>query len=310
MSPGEIHDVVIIGAGPAGLAAGIYTGRARLKTAILERMIPGGQTLMTNWIENYPGFPEGIAPFDLVENFRRQAERFGAAIETEDVTGLRREGAHWAVTGLTREFRAPAVIVATGGAYRKLGVPNEQRLAGRGVSYCATCDGAFFRDEVVAVVGGGDNALTEAVFLTKFAKKLYIIHRRDRFRAVKILQERVFANPRIEVLWNSVVESAEGESRLEKVVLRDLREDRRYELPLDGLFVSIGLDPHSGIVRGLVDLNEWGEIKVGPRMETSQRGIFAAGDVADACPKQVAVAVGAGVTAALSVTAYLESLGV
>jgi thioredoxin reductase (NADPH) len=309
MNPGETRDVVIIGAGPAGLAAGIYTGRARLSTLILEKLIPGGQTLMTNWIENYPGFPDGIAPFELIEQFRKQAERFGAVIESEEVTGLRPDSGSWLVTGRAREFRTRAVIIATGGAYRKLGVPNEDRLAGRGVSYCATCDGAFFRDELVAVVGGGDNALTEAIFLTKFARKLYVIHRRDRFRAIKILQERVLSSPQVEVLWNSVVESAEGESRLERVVVRNLREDRTYELPLDGLFVSIGLDPHSGIVRGLVDLNEWGEIKVTPGMATSQKGIFAAGDVADACPKQVAVAVGAGATAALSVNAYLEALG-
>jgi len=309
MNPGETRDVVIIGAGPAGLAAGVYTGRARLSTLILEKLIPGGQTLMTNWIENYPGFPDGIAPFELVEHFRRQAERFGAVIESEEVTGLRPDSGNWIVTGRAREFRTRAVIIATGGAYRKLCIPNVERLAGRGVSYCATCDGAFFRDELVAVVGGGDNALTEAIFLTKFAKKLYLIHRRDQLRAIKILQERVLSNPRIEVLWSSIVESVEGESRLEKVVVRNLRENRTYELPLDGLFVSIGLDPHSGIVRGLVDLNERGEIKVKPGMATSQKGIFAAGDVADACPKQVAVAVGAGVTAALSVTAYLETLG-
>ena len=309
MNPGETSDVVIIGAGPAGLAAGVYTGRARLTTVILEKLIPGRQTLMTNWIENYPGFPEGIAPFELVENFRKQAERFGAVIESEEATGLRPDSGNWVVSGRDREFRTRSVIIATGGAYRKLGVPNEERLAGRGVSYCATCDGAFFRDEIVAVVGGGDNALTEAIFLTKFARKLYLIHRRDRFRAIRILQERVFANPKIEVLWDSVVESAEGESRLEKAAIRNLRENRSYELPLDGLFVSIGLDPHSGIVRGLVDLNEWGEIKVKAGMATSQKGIFAAGDVAEACPKQVAVAVGAGVTAALSVTAYLETLG-
>jgi thioredoxin reductase (NADPH) len=309
MSPGETSDVVVIGAGPAGLAAGLYTGRARLSTVILEKLIPGGQTLLTNWIENYPGFPDGIAPFDLTENFRKQAERFGAVIESEEVMSVRPDGEAWVVVGRAREYRARAVIVATGGAYRKMGVPNEERLAGRGVSYCATCDGAFFRDELVAVVGGGDNALTEAILLTKFAKKLYLIHRRDKFRAIKILQERVLSNPKIEVIWDSVVESVEGETRLEKAVVRNVKEGRTYDLPLDGLFVSIGLDPHSGLVRGLVDINDWGEIKVTSRMATSRPGIFAAGDVADACPKQVAVAVGAGVTAALSVTSYLEALG-
>jgi len=308
MSSGETLDVVIIGAGPAGLAAGIYTGRARLKTVVLEKSIPGGQILTTHWIENYPGFPDGIAPFELVENFRKQAEKFGTAFETEEAVGLRPDSGEWVIQGRAREFRARAVIIATGAAYRKLGVPNEERLTGRGVSYCAACDGAFFRDELVAVVGGGDNALTEAIFLTKFAKKLYVIHRRDRFRAIKILQERLFASPKVEVLWDSVVEAAAGESRLERVTVRSLKESRSYELPLDGLFISIGMDPHTEFVRDLIDLNAWLEIKVTPAMATSQRGIFAAGDVVDGCPKQVAVAVGAGVTAALSVSDYLETL--
>jgi thioredoxin reductase (NADPH) len=307
MSPGEMLDVVIVGAGPAGLAAAIYTGRARLKTVVLEKAIPGGQILLTHWIENYPGFPDGIAPFELVENFRKQAEKFGTVFETEQATAIRRDGPRWVVQGQSREFPSRAVIIATGAAYRKIGIPNEERLTGRGVSYCAACDGAFFRDELVAVVGGGDNALTEAMFLTKFAKKLYVIHRRDRFRAIKILQERIFADPKVEVLWDSVVEAAEGESRLEKISVRNLRENRSHELPLDGLFISIGMDPHTDFVRGLVDLNEWREVKVTPGMATSQKGIFAAGDVVDACPKQVAVAVGAGVTAALSVDEYLET---
>jgi len=307
MSPGGTLDVIIIGAGPAGLAAAIYTGRARLDTLVLEKAIPGGQILTTHWIENYPGFPDGIAPFELVENFRKQAEKFGAVFETEQVASLRDEENLWVVRGPDREFRTRAVIIATGAAYRKLGVPNEERLTGRGVSYCAACDGAFFRDETVAVVGGGDNALTEAVFLTKFAKKLYVIHRRNRFRAIKILQERIFASPNVEVLWDSVVEAAQGDTRLERVSLRNLRENRSYEMPLDGLFISIGMDPHSEFVKGLVDLNEWREIKVTPRMATSRKGIFAAGDVADACPKQVAVAAGAGVAAALAAVDYLET---
>jgi thioredoxin reductase (NADPH) len=210
---------------------------------------------------------------------------------------------------LAREYKARAVIIASGAAHRKLGVPNEERLTGRGVSYCATCDGPFFRDAVVAVVGGGDNALTEAIMLTKFCRKLYLIHRRGELRAIRILQERLLSNPKIEVLWNSVIESIEGENGLERAVVRNVKEDRVFELPLDGLFISIGLDPHSDFVRGLVETNSWGEIKVNPQMATSQPGIFAAGDVVEACPKQVAVAVGAGVNAALSVNEYLDSLG-
>jgi len=309
MTAGETHDVVIIGAGPAGLAAALYTGRGRRQPIVLEKAIPGGQILMTDWVENYPGFPEGIAPFDLTERFRKQAEKFGARVETDEVRSIRREEDVWMVAGQSREYRGRAVIIASGASHRKLGVPNEERLTGRGVSYCATCDGPFFRDAVVAVVGGGDNALTEAIMLTKFCRKLYVIHRRDEFRAIKILQERLLSNPKAEVLWDSVVESIEGEKGLERAIIRNIKENRTSELPLDGLFVSIGLDPHTGFVRGLVEINSWGEIKVDSRMATSQPGIFAAGDVADACPKQVAVAVGAGVNAALSVNDYLESRG-
>jgi thioredoxin reductase (NADPH) len=309
MTAGETHDVVIIGAGPAGLAAALYTGRGRHQTVVLEKAIPGGQILMTDWIENYPGFPDGIAPFDLTEKFRKQAEKFGARIETDEARSIRREENVCVVTGQTREYRSRAVIIASGAAYRKLGIPNEERLTGRGVSYCATCDGPFFRDGVVAVVGGGDNALTEAIMLTKYCRKLYVIHRRDEFRAIEILQERLLSNPKIEVLWNSVVESIAGDRGLERAVIRNIKENRTFDLPLDGLFISIGLDPHTEFVRGLVEINSWGEIKVNSKMATSQPGIFAAGDVADACPKQVAVAVGAGVNAALSVNEYLESLG-
>lgn len=299
------QDVVIIGAGPAGLAAALYTGRARLKTVVLEKGIPGGQILLTDWVENFPGFPEGIAPFELMENFRKQAVRFGARIETDEARAIRREDEGWIVVGENREYRARAVIIATGASYRKLGLAGEGRLTGKGVSYCATCDGAFFRDREVAVVGGGDNALTEAIFLTRFCRKLYLIHRRDRFRAIQILQERVFSDPKIEVLWDSVVEAIEGETQLERVIVRNLKENRSYPLKLDGLFVSIGMEPQTAFVKGLVELNEWGEIKVDPKMATSQPGIFAAGDVAEACPKQVATAVGTGVAAALAVNEYL-----
>jgi thioredoxin reductase (NADPH) len=307
MNPTADYDVVIIGAGPAGLAAGLYTGRARLSTVILEKGLPGGQILLTDWVENFPGFPEGIAPFELMENFKKQALKFGAVIETDEALAIRKDGKRWVVSGRNQEYRAKAVIIATGASYRKLGLPNEDRLTGKGVSYCATCDGAFFRDREIAVVGGGDNALTEAIFLTKFCRKLYLLHRRGRFRAIKILQERVFSNAKIEVLWNSVVEAIEGESHLERIIIKNVKENKTFPLQLDGLFVSIGMDPHTGFIKGLVELNEWGEIKVDQKMATSQPGIFAAGDVADACPKQVATAVGTGVAAALAVNDYLAS---
>ena len=304
----EQWDLIIIGAGAAGLAAGIYAARSGLKTLIIDEKMAGGTAADAPIMENYPGFPEGIAPFDLIENFRKQAEKFGAVLKTDEAKSIRRKDDFWAVVGQEGEYTARSVIMATGAAYRKLGIPNEARLTGRGVSYCATCDAPFFRDGVVAVVGGGDNALTEAILLTKFCRKLILIHRRDRFRAIRILQERIFANPKIEVLWNSVVESAEGGNQLERIMVRDVKESRTFPLALDGLFVSIGMDPHTDFVRGLLELNKWREIKVKPDMSTSRAGIFAAGDVTDACPKQVITAAGTGVAAALAVNEYLESL--
>lgn len=205
----EIYDVIIIGAGPAGLAAAIYTGRARLSMLLLEKGIPGGQILLTDWVENYPGFPDGVVPFELIEKFRKQAEQFGARIEMDEAREIRQGDKIWIVRGVKRDYSTRAIIVATGSSYRRLGLPNEAELTGRGVSYCATCDGAFFRDREVAVVGGGSDALTEALFLTKISQKVIIVHRRDKFRAEKVLQERVFANPKIEILWNCVVEAIE-----------------------------------------------------------------------------------------------------
>jgi thioredoxin reductase (NADPH) len=302
----ETYDVVIIGAGPAGLAAALYTGRARLNTIVLEKAIPGGQILLTDWIENYPGFPDGIAPFDLIENFRNQALKFGAKFITDEAKAIRREGELWLVQGGKTGYPTRAVIVATGAAYRRLGLPNEARLIGRGVSYCATCDGAFFRERDIAVVGGGDTALMEAIFLTKFAKKVALIHRRDRFRGTKIIQERVLANPKIVVYWDSVIETIDGGDNVEAIVLRNVKDETRTTLPVDGLFVSIGMDPNTEFVKALLELNEWGEIVVQANMATSQPGIYAAGDVIDACPHQVAAAVGSGVHAAISVDEYLS----
>jgi thioredoxin reductase (NADPH) len=303
----ERYDVVIIGAGPAGLAAALYTGRARLQTVVLEKAIPGGQILLTDWIENYPGFPEGVAPFDLMENFRKQAAKFGAQFVTTEAQEIRKDGEYWIVRCAKSEYPTRAIIVATGSTYRRLGLPNEEKLIGRGVSYCATCDGAFFRDRSIAVVGGGDTALMEAIYLAKIAGKVALIHRRDEFRATRILRERATANPKIEVYWSSVVESILGENELEGIVLKNVKDQTTSVLKIDGLFVSIGMDPTSGIVRGLVELSSWGEIVVKRNMATSEPGIFGAGDVIDSCPHQVATAVGSGVQAALSVDEYLST---
>lgn len=301
-------DVVIVGAGPAGLAAALYTGRARRTTLVLEKGAPGGQILLTDWVENYPGFPNGVAPMELMAGFRRQAESFGARIETDEVQGIRIDGPTFVLQGTRGEIVGRSVILAMGSSYRRLGVPGEERLTGRGVSYCATCDGAFFAGRDVAVVGGGDNALKEAVFLTKFARSVTLIHRRDRFRGEKIYQERVLAATKVRVLYDTVVEGIEGGERVESLRLRNVRDGSTSSLAVSGVFISIGTEPQTAFVRGFVELNEWGQIKVGPGMRTSVPGVFAAGDVSDACPKQVATAVGTGVHAALSVEDWLSRL--
>ncbi len=304
----ETYDVIIVGAGPAGMAAAIYTGRARLKTLILEKGMPGGQILLTDFVENYPGFPEGVVPFELMDNFRKHAEKFGAKIETDEVKEIRKEGELWHVVGNKGEYPGRAVIIATGSSYRKLGLPEEVELTGRGISYCGTCDGAFFKDREVAVVGGGDHALTEALFLTKFCTSVKVIHRRDEFRGEKIIQERIFANEKIEVLWDSVIEEIKGKDKLESISIRNVKDETIRELKIDGLFISVGMDPNTSFVKGLVEMDEMEQIKVSQKMTTSQPGIFAAGDVTNACPEQMATAVGTGVAAALAVDEYLSRL--
>jgi thioredoxin reductase (NADPH) len=304
----QAHDIIILGAGPAGLSSAIYAGRAMLETLVLEKGAPGGQILMTDFIENYPGFPEGIVPVELTGYFRKQAERFGAKIDIDTIKEIQREGVLWKVCGSKNEYQTRAVIIATGTNFRRLGVKGEGKFTGKGVSFCATCDGFFFKDKVVAVVGGGSWALTEALFLTKFARQVKVIHRRDRFRAEKILQERTLTHDKIEVVWDTVVEGISGDTVLRSLTVKNVRTGAVSELKLDGLFVSIGTVPNSEFVKGFVELNEWGEIVVGKKMETSQPGIYAAGDVTDTCPQQVATAVGAGVAAAIAADEYLQSL--
>ena len=305
---GEPRDVLIVGAGPAGLAAAIYTGRGRLATTVLEKAMPGGQILLTDWVENYPGFPTGVTPADLMAGFRRQAETFGARIEPDEALSIARSGSGFTVAGHAGAYEAPSVIVATGSSYRRLGVPGEERLTGSGVSYCAVCDGAFFKDKDIAVVGGGDNALKEALYLTRFARSVTLVHRRDKFRGERIYQERLAANAKVRVLLETVVCAVEGDGAVASVTVRDLKRDISSSLPVEGLFVSIGTAPQTGFAAGFLELNEWGQIKVDARMQSSVPGVFAAGDVSDACPKQVATAVGTGVHAALSAQDYLERL--
>ncbi len=303
------YDVIIVGAGPAGLAAAIYTGRARLETLILEKALPGGQILLTDWIENYPGFAEGVGTFPLMDAFRAQAERFGAKIEMDEIAELRQEEAPlWSVVGREKIYQTRTVIIATGAAHRHLGVPGEAELIGRGVSFCATCDGAFFRDKVVSVVGGGSWALTEALFLTKFARLVKLIHRRQGFRAEKILQERVREHEKVELVLDTVVDTVNGQDKLESLSLHNVKTGEAWDETMDGLFVSIGMLPNTGFLGSLLELNEWGEVVVRKKMAASQPGIYAAGDVTDACSNQVAIAAGAGVEAALAVDDYITSL--
>ena len=302
----QIYDVVIAGAGPAGLSAGIYTGRALLKTLILDKGMPGGQILLTDKIENYPGFSKEVSSFSLADKFKAQAEKFGCEINLEEITKIEKERNFWVVTTAENKYEAKTVIVATGSSHRKLDVPGEKEFTGKGVSYCATCDAAFFRDKVVAVIGGGSYALTEALFLTKFAKMVYIIHRREQFRAEKLLQKRTQENNKINLVMNSVVTEIRGGLKLQKASILNVKNKKESELKLDGMFVSIGMIPNTDILKGLIDLNDKGEVIVQKNMETSEQGIFAAGDVTDACSNQIATAAGAGVEAGLAVNQYIE----
>lgn len=302
----EVYDVVIIGAGPGGLSAGIYTGRGRLNTLILEKGIPGGQILLTDFVENYPGFPDGVVPFELMERFRLQAEKFGAKIIQDEVERIEKKDDLWNVVAGQGEYKTRTVIIATGSAHRKLGLENEGKYLGRGISYCATCDGAFFKEKDLAVVGGGDWALTEALFLTKFCRSLKLIHRRDKFRGEQILQERVFENEKITVVWDSIVTRISGSAALESLTLQNVKTQETSEIKVQGFFISVGLDPNSKFVEKLLELNEWREIIVQKNMATSQPGIFAAGDVCDACPEQMATAVGTAVAAAIGIEDLLR----
>jgi len=307
---GETYDVVIIGGGPAGLTAGLYASRARLNTLLLEAMILGGQMMTTDIIENYPGFSQ-ITGAKLSAIVDEQAKGFGLTVETGEVTGLEVAGEQKLVKTAEREYRAKAIIICTGTEYRKLGIPGEAEFTGRGVSYCATCDGAFFKDSKIVVVGGGDSALTEALFLTKFAKEITIIHRRDALRATKIYQERAFANPKIDFLWSSVVEEIKGNQTVESVLVKNVTSGEMREVPTEGVFMFIGITPKTAFLKGLVDMDENGYILVdAENLQTSVEGVFAAGDVRKKLLRQVATAVGDGATAAFAVEKYLEEIGI
>ncbi|HAE74666.1 MAG: thioredoxin-disulfide reductase [Aquiluna sp.] len=305
-----MREVIIIGSGPAGYTAAIYAARAALKPLMIASSVePGGELMKTTEVENYPGFPNGLMGPDLMASFQEQAERFGTEILFEDVTEVDLTGDIKIVkTGSGETYEAKTVILSTGAAYRELGVPREQELSGHGVSWCATCDGFFFREKVIAVVGGGDSAMEEANFLTKFASKVYVIHRRDSLKASEIMQKRSFDNEKIEFIWNSAVAELKGSPKLDGVVLEDTVTGEKRDLAIDGLFVAIGSDPRVGLVENQVEISDERFIKVdGRTSKTSLPGVFAAGDVIDPTYRQAITAAGSGCVAALDAEHYLSS---
>ena len=306
----EIRDVIIIGSGPAGYTAAVYAARAQLRPIVFEGSVTAGGALMnTTEVENFPGFSEGIMGPALMEQMRAQAERFGAELITDDVVSVDLTGAIKTMTdGSDRTYSARSVILATGSAYRELGLPNEKRLSGHGVSWCATCDGFFFRGQDIAVVGGGDSAVEEATFLTRFADSVTLIHRRDELRASKIMAERAANDPKIRFAWNSEVADVLGDTKVSGLVLRDTVTGDTRELPVTGLFVAIGHDPRSELVRGQVDLDDEGYVVVqGRSTATNLTGVFACGDLVDHTYRQAITAAGSGCAAALDAERFLAA---
>lgn len=306
----SVHDLVIIGSGPAGYTAALYAARANLAPLVFESSITAGGALMTTTeVENFPGFPEGIQGPDLMLALRAQAARFGAQLFADDIVAVELTGPVKKVATAAATYRARAVIVATGSSYRYLGLPNEARLLGHGVSACATCDGFFFRDQDIAVIGGGDSAMEEATFLTKFARSVTVVHRRNSLRASKIMQDRAFANDKISFVWNSVVDDVLGEDRVAGLRVTNVEDATTTVLPVTGVFVAIGHDPRSELFQGQLDLDEQGYVLVDhPSTRTNLFGVFAAGDVVDHVYRQAVTAAGTGCAAALDAERYLAAL--
>lgn len=304
----DTYEVVIIGSGPAGYTAGIYTSRAKLDTLLISGSLPGGQLMTTSEVENYPGFPNGIFGPELMMNMRQQAERFGAKLLDDEVVEVDFKRRPFGIRTQGQEFRSESVIICTGASPRKLGLKAEQEFAGKGISYCATCDGPFFKGEDIAVVGGGDTAIEEATFLTKFGKSVKIIHRKDSLRASKILQEKAFENPKIDFVWDHVVSDISGNRKISSISVRNLRTGEERKISVGGLFVAIGHEPNTSIFRGQLQLDDKGYIALTKNTKTSVEGVFAAGDVHDYRYRQAITAGGFGCMAALDVEKWLVEI--
>ena len=304
------YDLVIVGGGPAGLTAGLYAARARLNVILLEKVVPGGQVVATDWVENYPGSPEGISVPDLVQKMTAHVQKFDLKIETNAVVSMDLSEPIKKITLSDRVITTHAIIIASGASPKKLGVPGEDTFYGKGVSACATCDGPFFKDRVVAAVGGGDTAVQESLFLTKFAKKVYLIHRRDQLRAEAILQERALANEKIEFLWDSVLTGIQGLTDVEKISVQNLKTGDTKEIAVDGCFIWVGILPNSEFLPEDVELDQYGFITVDANMQTSVAGVYAAGDVRSTPLRQIATAVGDAAIAVFSAEHYLQNVKV
>ena len=300
------YEVAIIGGGPAGLTAGLYASRYGLNTVLIERGMYGGQIVNAGRVENYPGFPQGISGMELGQMFYEQSLRFGLQTITADVTAFKREAKLFHISTDDLEISARAVIIASGSNYRKLGVPGEDKLTGSGVSYCATCDGFLFRDKDVAVIGGGDTAVSDAIELSQHCNKVYVVHRRHDLRATQALQHVAFSIPRIEFIWDSVVLNINGEDKVTGLTIRNIKTDDIFHLPVNGVFIAIGFVPNNSLFKSIVDLDESGNIITDSLMHTSVPGLFAAGDIRHNSARQVASAVGDGATAGKSVFAYIK----
>jgi thioredoxin reductase (NADPH) len=306
MNETKQYDVIIIGGGPAGLSAGIYAARARLKTVMIEKMAVGGQIINSLLVENYPGYKDGVSGVDLTMAMHEQANKFGLETMYDEVKSIKIENGRKIVETTQEELEAKTIIIAGGSERQKLNVPGEKEYTGKGVSYCATCDGAFYRDKVAAVLGGGNSAVTEALELTKFASKVYLVHRRNELRATKILQEKLLANSKIQPVWDAVVEEIVGDRFVQKLKIKNANTDEESELAVDGVFVSVGTQPATGYLKNIISLDAFGSVMVNDRLETSVPGIFAAGDIRSGSIKQVIGAAGDGAMAAVNAGKYIS----